>query len=116
MLAVYTDINGRKTFLGKHINNEIIREFPFTKAVLWQDKNLGFDKRLLKYAKENAVKSFIFSDPIKGISLKIGIKAAISNGKQNEFGQGQQWYMPKSIMKRLEIYRKTPYVKKEVII
>ena len=116
MLAVYTDINGRKTFLGKHINNEIIREFPFTKAVLWQDKNLGFDKRLLKYAKENDVKSFIFSDPIKGISLKIGIKAAISNGKQNEFGQGQQWYMPKSIMKRLEIYRKTPYVKKEVII
>ena len=81
-----------------------------------QDKNLGFDKRLLKYAKENNVKSFIFSDPIKGISLKIGIKAAISNGKQNEFGQGQQWYMPKSIMKRLEIYRKTPYVKKEVII
>ena len=116
MLAVYTDINGRKTFLGKHIDNEIVREFPFTKAVLWQDKNLGFDKRLLKYAKENDVKSFIFSDPIKGISLKIGIKAAISNGKQNEFGQGQQWYMPKSIMKRLEIYRKTPYVKKEVII
>ena len=116
MLAVYTDINGRKTFLGKHIDNEIVREFPFTKAVLWQDKNLGFDKRLLKYAKENNVKSFIFSDPIKGISLKIGIKAAISNGKQNEFGQGQQWYMPKSIMKILEIYRKTPYVKKEVII
>ena len=116
MLAVYTDINGRKTFLGKHIDNEIVREFPFTKAVLWQDKNLGFDKRLLKYDKENNVKSFIFSDPIKGISLKIGIKAAISNGKQNEFGQGQQWYMPKSIMKRLEIYRKTPYVKKEVII
>ena len=116
MLAVYTDINGRKTFLGKHIDNEIVREFPFTKAVLWQDKNLGFDKRLLKYAKENDVKSFIFSDPLKGISLKIGIKAAISNGKQNEFGQGQQWYMPKSIMKRLEIYRKTPYVKKEVII
>jgi hypothetical protein len=116
MLAVYTDINGRKTFLGKHINNEIIREFPFSKAVLWQDKNLGFDKRLLKYAKENDVKSFIFSDPIKGISLKIGIRAAVSNGKQNEFGQGTQWYMPKSIMKRLETYRKTPYVKKEVII
>ena len=116
MLAVYTDINGRKTFLGKHINNEIIREFPFTKAVLWQDKNLGFDKRLLKYAEENNVKYFIFSDPIKGISLKIGIRAAISNGNQNEFGQGTQWYMPKSIMKRLEKYRKTPYVKKEIVI
>jgi len=116
MLAVYTDINGRKTFLGKHINNEIVREFPFSKAVLWQDKNLGFDKRLLKYAEENNVKYFIFSDPIKGISLKIGIRAAISNGNQNEFGQGTQWYMPKSIMKKLDKYRKTPYVKKEIVI
>jgi hypothetical protein len=116
MLAIYTEINGRKTFLGKHINNEIVREFPFSKAVLWQDKNLGFDKRLLKYAEENNVKYFIFSDPIKGISLKIGIRAAISNGNQNEFGQGTQWYMPKSIMKRLEKYRKTPYVKKEIVI
>jgi len=116
MLAIYTNINDRKVFLGKHINNEIIREFPFSKAVLWQNKNLGFDKRLLKYAKENNVKSFIFSDPIKGISLKIGIKAALSNGKQNEYGQGTQWYMPKSIMKKLEIYKKTPYIKKEVII
>ena len=116
MLAIYTDVNGRKTFLGKHIKNEIVREFPFSKAVLWQNKNLGFDKKLLKYAEENNVKSFIFSDPIKGISLKIGIRAAVSNGKQNEFGQGIQWYMPKSIMKKLDIYRKTPYVKKEVII
>ena len=116
MLAVYTDINGRKTFLGKHIDNEIVREFPFSKAVLWQDKNLGFDKRLLKYAEENNVKYFIFSDPIKGISLKIGIRAAISNGNQNEFGQGTQWYMPKSIMKKLDKYRKTPYVKKEIVI
>jgi len=116
MLAIYTDVNNRKTFLGKHIKNEIVREFPFSKAVLWQNKNLGFDKKLLKYAEDNNIKSFIFSDPIKGISLKIGIKAAISNGKENEFGQGVQWYIPKSIMKKLDIYRKTPYIKKEVII
>ena len=116
MLAIYTDVNNRKTFLGKHIKNEIVREFPFSKAVLWQNKNLGFDKKLLKYAEDNNVKSFIFSDPIKGISLQIGIKAAISNGEENEFGQGVQWYIPKSIMKKLDTYRKTPYIKKEVII
>ena len=56
MKAIYTTVNNRKTFLGKHINNTIIREFPFSKAVLWQSKNLGFDKRLLEYAKENKVK------------------------------------------------------------
>jgi len=116
MIAIYTDVNNRKTFLGKHIKNEIVREFPFSKAVLWQNKNLGFDKKLLKYAEDNNVKSFIFSDPLKGISLKIGIKAAISNGKEDNFGQGVQWYIPKSIMKKLDTYRKTPYIKKEVII
>jgi len=69
MKAIYTEINGKKIFVGKHIKNEIIREFPFSKAVLWQNKNLGFDIRLLKYAKEHNVKSFIFSDPVKTISL-----------------------------------------------
>ena len=56
MYAIYTYINGRKTFLGKHIKDEIVREFPFTKAVLWQNKNLGFDIRLLAYAKEHKIK------------------------------------------------------------
>ena len=116
MYAVYTEVNGRKIFLGKHIKNEIFREFPFSKAVLWQNKNLGFDKRLLNYAKQNKVKAFIFSDPIKGISLKIGIRAAINNGEENHFGEGTQWYIPKAIMKKLDEYQKTPYVKKERII
>ena len=99
MKAIYTTVNNRKTFLGKHINNTIVREFPFSKAVLWQNRGLGFDKRLLEYAKENKVKQFIFSDPIKKISLKIGIKAAIFNGEENNYGEGLQWYIPKMIRK-----------------
>ena len=115
MYAIYTYINGRKTFLGKHIKDEIVREFPFTKAVLWQNKNLGFDIRLLAYAKEHKIKRFIFSDPVKGFSLRVGIRAAINNGKENEYGKGKQWYIPKSIMSA-EAYRKTPYIKKERIL
>ena len=76
-------VNDRKTFLGKHVNNTIVREFPFSKAVLWQNKNLGFDKRLLSYAKDNKVKQFIFSDPVKRISLKIGIRARSFRKTQN---------------------------------
>ena len=116
MYAIYTRVNDRKTFLGKHINNTIIREFPFNKAVLWQNKNLGFDKRLLSYARDNKVKQFIFSDPVKRISLKIGIRAAIFNGEENNYGEGLQWYVPKSIMKKIDNYRKAQYIKKEVII
>ena len=116
MKAIYTTVNNRKTFLGKHINNTIVREFPFSKAVLWQNKGLGFDKRLLEYAKENKVKQFIFSDPIKKISLKIGIKAAIFNGEENNYGEGLQWYIPKTIMKKMERYVTSPYIKKERIL
>ena len=116
MKAIYTEINGKKIFVSKHIKNEIIREFPFSKAVLWQNKNLGFDIRLLKYAKEHNVKSFIFSDPVKTISLKIGIKAAENQGKKGEYGEGSQWYIPKSIMKKLNKYKRTPYVKEEYIL
>jgi hypothetical protein len=114
--AIYTNINGKKVFLGKHIENDIIREFPFSKAVLWQNKDLGFDIRLLKYAKENNVKSLIFSDPSKLISLKIGIKAAENNGREAEYGEGKQWYISKSIMKKLDKYKKTPYIKNEITI
>ena len=116
MYAIYTTVNDKKTFLGKHIDNTIIREFPFSKAVLWQNKNLGFDKRLLEYAKDNKVKQFIFSDPVKRISLKIGVRSAIFNGEENNYGEGLQWYIPKSIMKKIEGYRKAPYIKKEKII
>ena len=35
---------------------------------------------------------------------------------KNQFGEGTQWYIPKSIMKRLDEYQKTPYAKKERII
>ena len=116
MYAIYTMVKNRKTFLGKHVNNTILREFPFSKAVLWQNHNLGFDKRLLDYAKDHKIKQFIFSDPVKRVSLKIGIRAAIFNGEENSYGEGLQWYIPKSIMKRLEGYRKSPYIKKEVMI
>ena len=114
-IGVAPDEKG-KSKTDHKIRQNKISWIPFSKAVLWQNKNLGFDKKLLKYAEDNNVKSFIFSDPIKGISLRIGIKSAISNGKEDNFGQGVQWYIPKSIMKKLDKYQKTPYVKKELII
>ena len=110
--AIYTDVNGRKTFLGKHINDTIIRDFPFAKAVLWQDKELSFDKRLLAYAQLKSIKYFIMSDSKNKISLKFGIRAISNNGTPKNHGQGEQWYFPKDIGKKIK-YKKTPYVKEE---
>tara|TARA_R110002051_G_scaffold3527_2_gene19004 strand:+ start:3186 stop:3557 length:372 start_codon:yes stop_codon:yes gene_type:complete len=106
----------RKTFLGKHIGNTIHREFPFSKAVLWQNKELSFDKRLLDYALETNVKYFVFSDPIKRISLKAGIKALQNNGYEEQYGEGTQWYFSKQLARKLSQQEKTPYVSREVVI
>ncbi len=106
----------RKTFLGKHIGNTIHREFPFSKAVLWQNKELSFDKRLLDYALETNVKYFVFSDPVKRISLKAGIKALQNNGYEEQYGEGTQWYFSKQLARKLSQQEKTPYVSREVVI
>ena len=117
MYAIYATINGRKTFLGKHIRDSIYREFPFSKAVLWQNKNLGFDVRLLEYAKENKVRSFVFADSTKKESFKIGIKSFDKHHKSKTINtsQGEQCYINKDWLNRAE-YQKTPYVKNEVIL
>ena len=120
--AVYTWITPkgqkkeRKTFLGKHIGNTIHREFPFSKAVLWQNKELSFDKRLLDYALETDIRYIVFTDPIKRISLKVGIKALQNNGYEEQYGEGTQWYFSKQLGRKLSQYERTPYVREEVVI
>tara|TARA_R100000750_G_C2254067_1_gene61241 strand:- start:85 stop:468 length:384 start_codon:yes stop_codon:yes gene_type:complete len=115
MYAIYTMINDRKTFIGKHIDNTIVREFSFRKAVLWHKGYLGFDKRLLDYAKDAGVKMFIFSEPVKQFSLKIGIRKFNNNKTTYEKSDGNQWYVSKHLMDKSG-YFKTPYVKKEVML
>ena len=117
MKAIYTEINGRKTFLGKHIRNSIIREFPFRTSVLWQNKHIGFDIRLLEYAKANKVRSFVFADSTKKESFKIGIKSFEKHytlGTINK-KQGEQCYISKDWLNRAE-YKKTSYIKDEIVL
>jgi len=115
MKAIYTTVNDRKTFIGKHIDDTIVREFPFNTATLWQNESLSFDKKLLGYAEENEVKSFAFTDPIRRVRLEVSLAAAISDGTDGEHGEGDQWYIPKSSM--LEVgYYKTGYITEEVVL
>jgi hypothetical protein len=116
MKAIYTKVNGKKIFIGKHIGDSIVREFSFASATLWQNKSLSFDKKLLKYAEDKGVESFIFSDPKKRTQLKIGIESVITNGADGQHGQGNQWYIPKEHMEEMDEYRRTAYVTDEVVI
>jgi len=114
--AIYVYVNGRKTFVGKHIKDQIVREFDFSKAVLWQNKELSFDKNLLTYAVDEGVKSFIMTNTRNKSSFKFGIQAILNNGHyMKEYGEGEQWYFSKDIGKKVS-FVKTPYVKQETIL
>ena len=114
--AIYVHVNGKKTFVGKHIKDQIVREFDFSKAVLWQHKELSFDKSLLTYALDKKVKSFIMTNTRNKSSFKFGIQAIVNNGHyMKEYGEGEQWYFSKDIGKKIK-YLRTPYVKQEVIL
>ena len=114
--AIYTTVNGRKTFVGKHIGDAIVREFPFASSVLWQNESLSFDKRLLDYAKNNAVKLFVFSDLVKKLYLKLSLESILSAGSDGYHGAGSQWYIPMKSAEILESYTTTPYIKDELVI
>ena len=115
-LAIYTYVNGRKTFVGKRIKDSIHREFDFSKAVLWQHKELSFDKNLLTYALNNKVKSFIMTNTRDSTSYKFGIRSIVNNGHyMKEYGEGEQWYFSKDIGKKVK-FSKTPYVKNEITL
>ena len=115
MKAIYIIHQGRKTYIGKHIKDVIYREFAYRRAVLWQNKSLSFDAKLLKYALCQNVKKFVFTDTVKKTSSEIGIRSLINNSIMDTYGQGKQWYFPADLPKKIK-FKKTPYVKKEVIL
>jgi len=115
MKAIYIINRGRKTFIGKHINDIIYREFAFNRAVLWQNKSLSFDVRMLEYAQNQNVKKFVFTDTVKKESHEIGIQALIINSHVADHGEGDQHYFPLNLAQKIR-YKKTPYVKNEVIL
>jgi len=115
MKAIYIILQGRKTYIGKHIKDVIYREFAYRRAVLWQNKSLSFDAKLLKYALSENVKKFVFTDTMKKTSSEIGIRSLINNGQKDNHGQGEQWYFPADLPKKIK-FKKTPYVKRVVIL
>ena len=115
--ALVTEVKGRKIYLGKHIENTILREFPFRSAVLWKENAIGFDIRLLEYAKENKVKGFVFTDSLRKESFKIGIKSMMNNHwiKTENETEGEQVYINRDLLKKTKYY-KYPFIKNELYL
>jgi hypothetical protein len=103
--------------LAKHIGNILIRELPFKQAVLWKTKSFGFNKKLLDYAKQNAVEKFIFADLEKQNYVQIGMDVVLREGSEDNYGHGLSWYVPMAVGVELDTYVRAPYFdKKESIV
>ena len=107
--VIYTTIRGKRVILAKHVDNAILRELPFSQSVLWKTKSFGFNKKLLDYAKQNAVEKFIFADLLKQNYIQVGIDAVLQKGSEGDYGYGLSWYVPMSAGVKLDTYEKAPY-------
>ena len=116
-IALVTKVNKRKIFLGKHIGDIIVREFPFRHAILWKDGAIGFDIRLMEYARKNKVKKFIFTDTVKTESFQIGFRSLDNNKwiSTESAKEGEQVYIKKDLLKKRDFVN-TPYIKNELYI
>ena len=107
--VIYTTIRGKRVILAKHVDNALLRELPFSQSVLWKTKSFGFNKKLLDYAKQNAVEKFIFADLLKQNYIQVGIDAVLQKGSEGDYGHGLSWYVPMSAGVKLDTYEKAPY-------
>ena len=115
--VIFTDVNGKRVILAKHVGNTLLRELPFSQSVLWKTKSFGFNKKLLDYAKQNAVEKFIFADLLKQNYIQIGMDAMLREGSEDNYGHGLSWYVPMSAGVELDTYEKAPYFdKKENVV
>ena len=107
--VIYTTINDKRVMLAKHVGSTLIRELPFKQSVLWKTKSFGFNKKLLDYAKQNAVEKFIFADLLKQNYVQIGMDAMLREGSEDNYGHGLSWYVPMSAGVELDTHEKAPY-------
>ena len=75
--------------------------------------DLGFNKKLFDYAKQNAVEKFIFADLEKKNYVQIGMDAIIREGSEDNYGYGLNWYVPMTAGIELDTYTPAPYFDKK---
>ena len=111
--VIFTNVNGKRIMLAKHIGDTLIRELPFKQSVLWKTKSFGFNKKLFDYAKQNAIEKFIFADLLKQNYIQIGMDAIIREGSEDNYGCGLSWYVPMDAGVELDTYTPAPYFDKK---
>ena len=112
--SLYIKHKGREIYTGKIIRDTFYRNFAFSKAVLWQNKEVSMDEKVFNYVKDK-VKQIVFIDTTKKEAHKIGIRKAVNHASVNDYGEGKQVYLNKDLLDRIDMPR-VPYVGFKVLI
>lgn len=110
MKILYTRRLKRAIIVGKHIDNRIVRELPFSKAVLWKIKSFSLPQKLVDYAERNNVESFVFADLAKKNYVQIGMDKVLSEGTKDNYGFGPHVYVPMDAGVELDSYKPAPFL------
>ncbi len=113
MKTIWTRYKNKPILIGKHIDNNIIRELPFNKAILWKLNSFSLPQKLVDYAERNAVENFIFADLLKQQYVKISMQSVLEKSTKDDYGFGPHVYVPVDEGVELESYVKAPYTDKE---
>jgi hypothetical protein len=110
MKILYTRRLKRAIIVGKHIDNRIVRELPFSKAVLWKIKSFSIPQELVDYAERNNVEDFVFADLAKKNYVQIGMDKVLSEGTKDNYGFGPHVYVPMDAGVELDSYKQAPFL------
>lgn len=110
MKILYTRRLKRAIIVGKHIDNRIVRELPFSKAVLWKIKSFSIPQELVDYAERNNVEDFVFADLAKKNYVQIGMDKVLSEGTKDSYGLGPHVYVPMDAGVELDSYEPAPFL------
>ncbi len=110
MKTLYTRYKEKSIIIGKHLGNRIVRELPFSKAVLWKIKSFSLPQKLVDYAERNNVEDFVFADLAKKNYVQIGMDKVLSEGTKDNYGFGPHVYVPMDAGVELDSYEPAPFI------
>ena len=112
--SLYVRLKGREIYTGKIIGDIFYRNFPFSKAVLWQNREISIDQTVFEYL-WGKVKKIVFIDTVKKTAFEIGIRKAVNHARKADYGEGVQMYINKDLLDKID-FPKIPFVEFKVVV
>lgn len=78
---------------GIFLKYAYVKRVSFRKAVLWKDKQISLNPRIVSQIKSKGIKKIIFEDTDKNEQWSISATTFFNNAQLRQVGQEKQWYI-----------------------